>query len=165
MVHYQPAPTTALRSANYEALMEHPSTVYPYELANTVSEYMVRVSHLFMDPAKCDHILDQFLLEIPEIDSPTPIINMVDIRQIGRDLLSTISEESTRSTGSTHAITNPYEEEFLTFPRLRRHDLCHQHLGTILRRGDRPRELLEWKETPIARLVGWSERMPKRRSS
>jgi hypothetical protein len=35
---------------------------------------------------------------------------------MGGDLLSTIQEESTRSTGSTRAITNPYEEEFLVSP-------------------------------------------------
>jgi hypothetical protein len=38
---------------------------------------------------------------------------MVDIRQIHGDSLSTIWEES---TSSTHAITNPYEEEFPAFP-------------------------------------------------
>jgi hypothetical protein len=82
------------------------------------SEYMVRVPHLFMDPAERDHVLDLFLLELPRIDHLAPIINMVDIRQIGGDLLSTIPEESVGSTGSTqtHTITNPYEEEFPVFP-------------------------------------------------
>jgi hypothetical protein len=47
-VHYQPALAIGLRSADYEALTEHPSIVYPYGLANTASEYMVRVPHLFM---------------------------------------------------------------------------------------------------------------------
>jgi hypothetical protein len=98
--------------------MEHPFTIYPYRLANTTSEYMVRVSHLFMDPAERDHVSDLFLLELPEIDHPAPIVNKVDIRQISGDSLSTIWEESVRSTGSaqTHTITNPYEEEFLVFP-------------------------------------------------
>jgi hypothetical protein len=65
---------------------------------------MVRIPHLF-------------LLELPEIGHPAPVVNMVDIRQIGGDLLSTMWEESTGSTGSTHAITNPNEEEFPMFPK------------------------------------------------
>jgi hypothetical protein len=105
MVRYRLAPATGLRSANYEALTKHPSTVYPYGLVNMASEYMVRVPHLFVDPAE----RDLFLLELPEINHPAPIINMMDIRQTGGDSLSTILEESTGSTGSTqtHTITNP----------------------------------------------------------
>jgi hypothetical protein len=58
------------------------------------------------------------LLELPEIDDPALVINMVDIRQIGGDSLSTIPEESTGSNGptQTHTITNPYKEEFPAFP-------------------------------------------------
>jgi hypothetical protein len=77
MVHYRLAPIIGLRSTDYEALTEHPSTVYPYGLANVVSEYMVRVSYLFMDLAKRDHVSDLFLLELPKIDHPALIINMV----------------------------------------------------------------------------------------
>jgi hypothetical protein len=79
---------------------------------------MVYVLHLFVDLAERDHISDLSLLELPEIGHPAPIINMLDIRQIGGDSLSTIWEESTRSIGlaRTHTITNPYEEEFLAFP-------------------------------------------------
>jgi hypothetical protein len=60
--------------------MEHPSTVHTYRLVNAASEYMVCVPHLFMNPAERDHVLDLFLLELPEIDYPVPIINMVDFR-------------------------------------------------------------------------------------
>jgi hypothetical protein len=80
MIRYRPAPATSLRSANYEALMEHPSTIYPYGLANAVSEYMVRIPHLFMDPAEHDHVLDLSLLELPKISHHAPVINMVDIK-------------------------------------------------------------------------------------
>jgi hypothetical protein len=52
--------------------MEHPSTIYPYGLVNAASEYMV-------------HVSDLFLLELPEIDHPAPVVNMVDIRQIDGD--------------------------------------------------------------------------------
>jgi hypothetical protein len=78
------------------------------------SEYMVCIPHLFVDLAERDRVSDLFLLELPEIDYPAPVVNMVDIRQIGGDSLSTIPEESTGSTSSTHATTNPYE--FPAFP-------------------------------------------------
>jgi hypothetical protein len=65
---------------NYEALTEHLSTVYPYGLANAASEYMVHVPLLFVDPAERDHISDLFLLELPEIDHPAPVVNMVEMR-------------------------------------------------------------------------------------
>jgi hypothetical protein len=90
MVRYRPAPATGLRLADYEALTEHPSTIYPYGLVNTVSEYMVCVPHLFVDLAERDHVFDSFLLELPEIGHPAPVVNMVDIRQNGGDSLSTI---------------------------------------------------------------------------
>jgi hypothetical protein len=79
-VCYRPALATGLRSADYEALTEHPSTIYPYRLANVASEYMVWVPHLFVDPAERDHVSDLFLLELPEINHPTSIVNMADIR-------------------------------------------------------------------------------------
>jgi hypothetical protein len=69
-----------------------------------------------VDPAERDHVFDLFLLELLEMGHPAPIVNMVDIRQIHGDSLSTIPEEHSESTGSTHAITNPYEKEFPAFP-------------------------------------------------
>jgi hypothetical protein len=79
---------------------------------------MVCVPHLFVDPTKRDHVSDLFLLELPEIGPLAPVVNLVDIRQIGGDSLSTTQEESTGSTSSTrtHVVTNPYEEEFPAFP-------------------------------------------------
>jgi hypothetical protein len=141
--------------------MEHPSIVYLHGLVNTESEYMVHISHLFMDPAERDHVSDIFLLELPKIDYPAPIINMMDIRQIDGDLLSTIQEESTGSTGSTHAITNPYEE-FLVFPSASKVLSSPSAPMNHPAKGRRTKsELLGWKETSIAWLTGWSERMLK----
>jgi hypothetical protein len=54
---------------------------------------MVGVPHLFVDPAERDHVSDLSLLELPEIGHPAPVVNMVDIRQIGGDLLPYILEE------------------------------------------------------------------------
>jgi hypothetical protein len=86
---------------------------------------------------------------------------MVDIRQNGGDLLSTVQEESIGFTGSTYAITNPYEEEFLAFPPALEAQSSPSALTNHPAKGRQTkRELLGWKETPIARLVGWAERMP-----
>jgi hypothetical protein len=121
---------------------------------------MVRVPHLFVDPAERAHVSDFSLLELPEIGHPTPVVNMVDIRQIGGDSLSTIREESTGSTGSTRAITNPCEEEFPAFPLALEAQSSPSALTNHPAKGRRTkREPLGWKETPIARLAGWSERM------
>jgi hypothetical protein len=74
-----------------------------------------------MDPAECDHVLDLCLIDLPEPDHPSPTINVVEIRQIGGDSLSTILEESIRSTEShgtnyTRTLIDPYGQEFPTFP-------------------------------------------------
>jgi hypothetical protein len=55
-IRYQPVLTTDLRSRDYEALMEHSSNTYPYELMNAASKYTAHIPHLFMDPAERDHI-------------------------------------------------------------------------------------------------------------
>jgi hypothetical protein len=119
-VHYRLVPTTGLRLRDYEALMEHSNT-YPYGLVNMVSEYTSRIPHLFIDLAERDHVLDLCLIDLPEPDYPAPTINVVEIRQIRGHLLSTILEESTRSTEShgtsyTCILIDPYGQEFLAFP-------------------------------------------------
>jgi hypothetical protein len=99
-VHYRPVPATGLRSGDYEALTEHSPNTYPYGLVNAAFEYAVRIPHLFVDPAKRDHVLDLCLIDLPEPNHPVPTVNMVDIRQIAQDSLSTIPEEGTGSTDS-----------------------------------------------------------------
>jgi hypothetical protein len=71
-----------------------------------------------VDPAKHDHILDLYLLDLPEPDHPAPTVNVVHIRQIGEDSLSTIPEESTGSHGTnyTRTLIDPYGEDFPAFP-------------------------------------------------
>jgi hypothetical protein len=101
--------------------MEHSSNTYPYGLVNAASEYTARIPHLFVDPAKHDHVLDLYLLDLPKPDHPAPTVNVVQIKQIGEDSLSTIPEESTGSTGShgtnyTRTLIDPYGEDFPAFP-------------------------------------------------
>jgi hypothetical protein len=63
---------------------------------NAASEYVARIPHLFVDPAKCDHALDLCLIDLPKPDLPAPTVNVVEIRQIREDSLSKILEECTR---------------------------------------------------------------------
>jgi hypothetical protein len=120
-VCYRPVPVTGLRSGDYEALIEHSSNTYPYGLVNMASEYTARIPHLFVDPAERDHVSDLYLIDLPEPDHPVPTVNVVEIRQIMEDSLSTISKESTGSTEShetnyTRTLIDPYGQEFLAFP-------------------------------------------------
>jgi hypothetical protein len=82
-------------------------------MVNAASEYATRIPHLFVDPTEHDHVLDLYLIDLPDLDHPAPTVNMVDIRQIGQDSLSTILEEGTGSTEShrtsyTHTLIDPY---------------------------------------------------------
>jgi hypothetical protein len=79
-VRYRPVPVTGLRSRDYKALTEHSPNTYPYGLVNTTSEYAARIPHLFVDPAERDHVSDLYLINLPEPDHPTAIVNLVDIR-------------------------------------------------------------------------------------
>jgi hypothetical protein len=51
-------------------------------MVNAASEYAARIPHLFVDPAEHDHVLDLYLIDLPDLDHPAPTVNMVDIRQI-----------------------------------------------------------------------------------
>jgi hypothetical protein len=101
--------------------MEHSSNTYLYGLVNAAYEYMAHIPHLFVDLVERDHVLDLYLLDLPEPDHPAPTVNVVEIRQIKEDSLSTILEESTGSTrphGTNHTRTliDPYGEDFPAFP-------------------------------------------------
>jgi hypothetical protein len=77
--------------------------------------------HLFVDPTECDHVLDLFLIDLPETYHPTATVNMVDFRQIRHDSLSIIPKEGNRSTEShgtnyTRTLIDPYGHEFPAFP-------------------------------------------------
>jgi hypothetical protein len=74
-----------------------------------------------VDLAKRNHASDLYLLDLPEPDHPAPTVNVVEIRQIRGDLLSTIPKESIGSiephgTNYTCTLIDPYGEVFLAFP-------------------------------------------------
>jgi hypothetical protein len=101
--------------------VEHSFKTYPYGLVNATSEYTAHIPHLFMDPAEHDHVSDLCLIDLPEPNHHAPTINVVEIRQIGGDSLSTIPKESTGSTKShgtsyTRTLIDPYGQEFPAFP-------------------------------------------------
>jgi hypothetical protein len=101
--------------------MEHSANTYPYGLVNSTSEYTTRTPQLFADLAEHDHDSCLCLIDLPETEHLVPIVNMVEIRQIRGDSLSTILEESIRSTEShgtsyTCTLIDPYGQEFLAFP-------------------------------------------------
>jgi hypothetical protein len=101
--------------------MEHSPNTYPYGLVNAASEYAAYIPHLFVDPAERDHASNVCLIDLPELDHPAPTVNVVEIRQIREDSLSTILEEGTGSTEShgtsyTRTLIDPFGQEFLAFP-------------------------------------------------
>jgi hypothetical protein len=101
--------------------MEYSPNTYPYRLANVASEYVTRIPHLFMDPAERNHVSGLCLIGLPELDHHAPTVNVVEIKQIGEDSLSIITEESTVSTEShgtsyTHTLIDSYGQEFSAFP-------------------------------------------------
>jgi hypothetical protein len=90
-------------------------------MVNAASEYVARIPHMFVDPAEHDHVLDLCLIDLPEPYHPAPTVNVVEIRQIREDSLSTITKEGTGSTEShgtsyTRTLINPYGQKFLAFP-------------------------------------------------
>jgi hypothetical protein len=74
-----------------------------------------------MDLAERDHVSDLCLIDLPEPYHPTPTANVVEIRQIREDFLSTIPKESNGSieshgTNYTCTLIDPYGQEFPAFP-------------------------------------------------
>jgi hypothetical protein len=98
--------------------MEYSPNTYPYGLANTAFEYAARIPHLLMDLAERNHDSGLCLIDLPELDHPAPTVNVVEIRQIRENSVSTIAKESTGSTKShwtsyTRTFIDPYMQEFL----------------------------------------------------
>lgn len=60
-----------------------------------------------MDPAKREHVSDLHPVDLTEVVLPPPIVNMVEISEVGGARLSPIQEQS---AGSTHTWTETYDE-------------------------------------------------------
>ena len=76
---------------------------YPFGLVGVGSTYQDTVHHLFVNHAERGHIDDLYMIDLPDVGQPTPVVNMVSISQLSDDSLHTILEESpdAYSEGST----------------------------------------------------------------
>ena len=83
-VRYRPIPSTGLRLGDYEAPTNQLSATSLFGLANTASTHVDHVMHLFVGPAKRDHVSDLYFLDLPKAGRPAPIVNMVRIEEVGR---------------------------------------------------------------------------------
>lgn len=95
--------------------MEDPRA-FPYGLANSASEYVHHIPHLFMDPMERDHVSDLHILDLPQPPSHH-IVNMVVIEeapQISVHTLHVDGSSSTRSsTGSVHTeVLHPEDNDY-----------------------------------------------------
>jgi hypothetical protein len=132
---------------------------------NAVSKYTARIPHLFVDPAERDHVSDLYLLDLPKPDHPASTVNVVEIRQIGEDSLSTIPEESTGSHGTnyTHTLIDPYGEDFSAFPPSFRGAVFAVSNDEPPRDEETDQERLTREErNAIVGLGEWTRRIPKR---
>jgi hypothetical protein len=83
MIHYRPVPSTGLRLGDCEAPTSQPPNTSLFGLANTASTCADHAMHLFTGLAEHDHVLDLYLLDLPEVGQPVPIVNMVRIEEVG----------------------------------------------------------------------------------
>ena len=80
---------------------------YPFGLVGAGPAYQDAVHHVFIDHAEHDRVDGLYMIDLPKADQPTPVVNMVAIRQIMDESFNTISEESPEpySEGSTNSCT------------------------------------------------------------
>jgi hypothetical protein len=99
--------------------MEDSPKPYPFELQDAGSVYQNAVHHLFADHVECDHVTDLYMIDPTDSGQPTPVVNMVAIRQLSDDSplptesLHNVLEESPDDyfEGSTNTIPS-----YPTFP-------------------------------------------------
>jgi len=65
--------------------MENPSMPYPFGMEGVGSAYQNTVHHLFVDHIERDHVTDLYMIDPNDFGQPTPVINMVAIRQLSDD--------------------------------------------------------------------------------
>ena len=62
--------------------MEHPPKPYPFGLEGAGFAYQIAAHHLFIDHVEHDHVTDLYMIDPTNSCQPTPVINMVAIRQL-----------------------------------------------------------------------------------
>ena len=65
--------------------MEDPPKPYPFGLEGAGSAYQNAVDHLFADHVERDHVTDLYMINPTDSGQPTPVVNMVAVRQLSDD--------------------------------------------------------------------------------
>ena len=90
----RPLHVTGLRLADYEAPMENIPRPYPFRLEGVGSTYQNAIHHLFIDHLENDRVSDLYMIDPTKSDQPTPMVNMVNIRQLLEESLHNVLDES-----------------------------------------------------------------------
>ena len=65
--------------------MEDPPKPYLFGLEGAGPAYQNTIHHLFVDHVERDHITDLYMIDPTDSGQPTPMVNMVAIRQLSDD--------------------------------------------------------------------------------
>lgn len=83
--------------------MENLLNPYPFGLESAGSTYQDAVHHLFIDHTEHSHISDLYAIDPTDSDQPSPVVNVVAIRQL--------IDDSPNPTKSLHNILNESPDE------------------------------------------------------
>ena len=101
---HRPLPATSLRLADYEASTEDPPKPYHFGQEGAGSAYQNAVHNLFVDHVERDHITELYVIDPTDSDQPTPVVNMVAIRQL--------SDDPSLLTESLHNVLNESPDDY-----------------------------------------------------
>ena len=71
--------------ADYEAPIEDLLKSYLFGLEGTGPAYQNDIHHIFVDHIERDHVTDLYMINLTYSDHPTPVVNMVVVRQLSND--------------------------------------------------------------------------------
>ena len=103
-VRRRPLLATGLRLADYEASTEDPPKPYHFGQEGAGSAYQNAVHNLFVDHVERDHITELYMIDPTDSGQPTPVVNMVAIRQL--------SDDPSLPTESLHNVLNESPDDY-----------------------------------------------------
>lgn len=118
-MHHRPLSATGLRLSEYEIQAKNSSRSYPFGLAGAASTYQNTVYRVFVDHAECNRASDLPTIDRADLDQPTPVVNMVVVRQLSEDSglptesLHHVLDESPDNSSEGSTRTSP---SYPTFP-------------------------------------------------